>query len=281
MIPASKKPWMLSLILALSCLGMIFLILESVPHPLSFGVLDVGQGDALYLRTPQGKQVLIDTGGGPQILEALGQVMPFFDRTLDLLVITHPDKDHFGGAQDVLSHYEVGAVLLSGVANEDPAYLSLLQNIRTLNIPIVFPDHAHDIWLEHAVFLDVLYPFEGRSLLGQQIKNRNSASLVMRLMRADEPLILLTGDMEKDQEALLIQSGQDLSAPILKVGHHGSKTSSSPEFLKAVGAKTALISAGRDNSFGHPHAEVLERLIGLGIDIHSTAEEGTISFEWK
>jgi competence protein ComEC len=251
---------------------------------LVFSMLDVGQGDALYIRSPEGRQVLIDAGPGPQVLEQLGKVVPFFDKTIDLFFITHPHLDHFGGAQDVLSHYRVKALVITGVANGDPAYLSLLADARARGIPILFPDQAHDFQIGADTFLDVLFPFEGYSLIGQNVKNKNETSLVMRLLRREagvmHPLILLTGDAEKEEEELLLQSGQDLHADILKVGHHGGNTSSWPDFLKAVSAKTAVVSVGLVNKYGHPNPEAMKRLEEAGLDIHMTKDEGTISFEW-
>lgn len=235
-------------------------------------VLDVGQGDSTLLVSPSGQQILID--GGPDIttLEHLGKHMPFLDRTIELLVLTHPDKDHIVALPHVLRRYKVQRVLITAVHHNLGFYEAFLQALKDANIPVTIADPSLLIDMGDGLALDILWP---PSFVADTNSETNMTSIVLRAIYGEHE-ILLTGDAEKTAENFLLQSKQPLQADIIKIGHHGSKTSTSTGFLLAVNPDIALISSGRDNRYGHPHPAVVKRLRDMGIEVRTTAEEGTI-----
>ncbi len=245
-----------------------------VKTPTAFwAVLDVGQGDASLLHTANGYNILIDTGPDESVLTALDHVLPPFDRTIDLLFITHPHADHLSGALYVLDRYQVGGVVMSAVNYQSVQYNFLKKKIHEKGI-LLFEAKADQDWqIDSDTVFDVLFPFV--SLHDQVFKNVNNASVVMMLKTTREQ-ILLTGDMEEELELLLSRYyGDKLAAQGLKVGHHGSKTSSSELLLNLVKPKEIFISVGRNNSFHHPSTQTLARLQQLG-SVKRTDEVGTI-----
>ncbi|MDO8649444.1 MAG: MBL fold metallo-hydrolase [Candidatus Peregrinibacteria bacterium] len=239
-------------------------------------ILDVDQGDSIFIVSPTGKQILVDGGPNLTALEHLGRLMPALDRSLDLVVLTHPDLDHLVAIPEVVERYRIGGIVLTGIAVSNPRYQRLLTEIEERHIPVLLADPRADIDLGDGVLLDTVWPEAG--LLGRTVKAPNDTSVVMRLFTGSQS-ILLTGDIEKDAEEDILRSGVDIRSTILKVAHHGSKTSSSTGFLLAVNPDRAVISVGRDNSFGHPHPSVLERYRHFGIPVETTVEEGTIEIE--
>lgn len=270
-----RKPFYMILIL---CLGLSFFALIKLIHvPLSLTFLDIGQGDAILIQTPEYKNILIDSGKEGNLIIELDKKLHFFNRKIDLLVLTHPDRDHFEDMFDVLDNYPVKQFMTTGIVSQDPLYQALLKKIKEKQIPIILAKHDQDIQISNEAFLDILYPFSNQSLLGKEVKNKNNTSISILLRDGQKnPLALLTGDAEEAQEKELVMSGQDLQSPIYKLGHHGSKTSTSEIFLNAIQPQTVIVSAGKDNHFGHPHEEVMERVNNL--DIRRTDEEGSIRF---
>jgi competence protein ComEC len=234
--------------------------------------LDVGQGDAAFLQTPSGRQILIDCGPDTALLQGLGKRMSFFDRSIDLLILSHADLDHIGGCIDVLRRYFVGSVLFPEVDADVPRFREFIAMLTEQSIPILLADPARDLDLGDGVTLDVLWPTPEALA---EMDDRNDLSVVVKITHGSDS-ILFTGDIGEEAENALLVSGADVSARILKAGHHGSKTSSSTGFLLAVSPDLAIISAGKDNSFGHPHPSIIQRLQDMGAKTRSTAEEGTI-----
>ena len=246
-------------------------------------VLDIGQGDAIFVVTPDGRQMLIDGGPDAQsVMTALDPLLPPGDRSLDVVAATHLDSDHVGGLLGVLSRYRAGVVLQSQSAVESaaatlyPQWQAVLDNHKH---PSAIVRAGHDIALGRDVTLETLHPPTVGSLIGKH-HGSNDASTVMRL-NYGRVSFLLTGDIEADAERHLVATaGEKLRADVLKASHHGSRTSTTPEFLAAVNPRSAAVSAGRDNRFGHPHPDVMERLESrIGPDhVFLTARDGTVEY---
>ncbi len=266
-----KNLWLWALLAA--SLVVAAVAWQRTPQSLELHVLDVGQGDAVLLRTPEGQNILVDGGPGQAVLEELGQVLSPLERRLDLVILTHPHEDHVAGLVPVLQRFEVGEVMLSAPDYGNDSYEQFMQEIAEQKIPYSFADDDHDFILG-SLELDVLYPFE--PFTGDKIENVNNASPVIKA-KWGEVEILLTGDAEQEVEAALLASEIDVSADILKAGHHGSRSSSTLEFLEAVGAELMLISCGEDNDYGHPHEETLEKAADMGMQVRRTDLEGRIS----
>lgn len=223
--------------------------------------LNIGQGDSTFIKTPNNHQILVDGGPKNYILQELDVVMPFFDKTIDLVVVTHPHADHIDGLIEVLKRYEVNAVLITGVDYKSPSYDEFLKIVTEKNIQIYIAEKNEDFSFGN-VTLDVIYP--NKPLLGKKFQDLNNSSIVIKILYGGKK-ILMTGDMAFEEENLLIKTGLNLRADILKVGHHGSKTSSSRDFLNLVKPEIAIIQSGNGNSFGHPSKEALNRLKAAGV----------------
>jgi competence protein ComEC len=236
--------------------------------------LDIGQGDSVLIQTPHGRTVLIDGGPGTTLLERLGEETSFWQKSFDLLILTHPDLDHLEGLLEVIKRYEVEQVLMTGVNHSSALYQSWLETLVELNIPVTIASTGLDWMIDEDVYLDILGPQD--PVLFEDADNMNDTSVVLKLLYGETSL-LLTGDAEEEQEMDLLRSGFDLSADILKAGHHGSTTSNHPSLLQAVQAKQIIIQAGRENPFGHPHVETLLRYDERGVEWESTQERGTIT----
>ncbi len=243
--------------------------------------LDIGQGDAIFVVSPDGRQMLVDGGPDPEItLVAVSSLMPPGDRSLDVVAATHLDSDHVGGLLGVLNRYQVGTVLhgwgLSEGAALYPQWRAMLEG---RDHPSATLHAGHRVQVGREVSLEVLHP-PSDGLPGWVERNANNGSLVMRLDYG-RVSFLLTGDIEVEGERYLMSvAGDQLEADVLKVGHHGSRTSTTDTFLDQVDPRSAVISAGRDNRFGHPHADVMERLeSSIGAEhVFLTARDGTVEY---
>lgn len=229
--------------------------------------LDVGQGDAILIQTPSGDDVLIDGGPGRAVLRGLGEELAWHDRGIEMMILTHPDADHLFGLYDVLERYDVAHVL-TGAEPLPSGWGDAVERERAMT-RVVSAGLVLD--LGDGVTLEVISP------LGGADSSDNNASLVMRLVYG-EVSFLLTADIEAEAEEALITSGAVVQSTVLKVAHHGSKTSSTAAFLEAVAPSISVISAGANNQHGHPHAEVVDRLDDYG-PVLTTADSGSISIE--
>lgn len=236
--------------------------------------LDVGQGDAIFIQAPGGNQVLIDGGPNKAVLGELARVMPFYDRSIDMVIESHPDSDHIGGLPEVLNRYDVGMVMESGVNSDSAVYLETEKIINKKNIKKVLARRGIRINLDDGAFLDILFP--DRDPSGW---DTNDASIIAKLQYGGKSF-LFTGDSPQKVEKYLVSlGGKNLDSDVLKVGHHGSKTSSSEEFLGYISPEYVVISVGKDNRYGHPHQEILDRLAKFGVKILRTDESGTIKIK--
>jgi len=233
---------------------------------------DVGQGDAIFIETPQRYQILIDGGPDNVVLEKLGERMLFWDRTIDLVILTHPEYDHMAGLIEVLKTYEVKNILWTGIVRDTAEYGEWKRLIGEEDARLIIAQKSLRIHLDNS-YIDVLAPFE--NLEGQEMKDSNNTSIVTRLVFGEKSF-LFAGDIEKSMEKKLIESGAEIDSDVLKVAHHGSKTSSIPEFVEKVSPEVAVISVGKENKYGHPHEETLDTLGKYGIDILRTDLNGDI-----
>lgn len=266
----------------LACVGILaaanFFIWYAVSaeerNALTVAFMDIGQGDAIYIESPTHTQVILDGGPDGTILSRLGELMPFYDRSIDMLIVSNPDKDHFAGFIDVLKHYSVGEVLEPGTVSQTETYKIFERAVKEKHIPDTLARRGMDIDLGGGAHLNILFPDRDVSGL-----STNEGSIVAKLVYGDTS-VLLTGDAPQNIEKYLVAlDGKDLDADILKVGHHGSRTSTSPELLAAVTPVYAVISAGENNKYGHPHKEVITLLDKLHVPTLITFKEGTIVFE--
>ena len=229
---------------------------------------DVGQGDSALLMLPKRTQILIDGGPDQKVLAGLSRALPFFDRHIELVILTHPQLDHFGGLIEVLERYSVGVVLLNGREGTAAAYQDFLRALRERNVPTRVVREGEEIRLGNAL-LSILNPDE----ISLQAEGLNDAGIVV-MVSLGGVRALFTGDISAKTEKELAEQ-YELRADILKVPHHGSKYSSSDIFLDAVGPKIALIGVGK-NSYGHPTREALARLASHGSQIFRTDLNGML-----
>lgn len=241
---------------------------------LTVAFLDVGQGDAIFIESPTGKQIILDGGPDGSVLSRIGALMPFYDRSIDMLIVSNPDKDHFAGFIDVLKNYQVGEIMEPGTVSQTATYHVFENMVREKNVPDVLARRGMVIDLGGGAHLDILFP--DRDVSGVSI---NEGSIVVKLTYGNTSF-LLEGDAPKNIENYLVGlDGKNLDVDVLKLGHHGSKTSSGDTLLSVTSPKYAIISAGLHNKYGHPHKEVLERLAKYNIPALGTYKDGTIVFE--
>src|SRR3990167_9970269 len=265
---------------------------------LTVAFLNIGQGDAIFIEAPSGNQLLIDGGPGKSVLRELSKVMPFYDRSIDVVLATHADQDHIGGLPDVLQNYKVDIFMETGVPSESSSYKELekiveeksqrvpLGNFKGEPLKKILVRRGMVVDLGDGVVLQILFP--DRDPAGMET---NTSSIIARLVYGENEF-LFTGDSPKSIENYLVSlesQGETLGnsqgltlgleSDVLKSGHHGSKTSTSPEFVTAVSPEYVVISAGKDNRYGHPHQEVLDILNSAQAKILRTDQDGRIVFE--
>lgn len=265
--------------LALFTLGLLFftiwifyLNLKDSKHLLTFAMLDIGQGDALFIESPTGTQILVDAGPPRKIMGELARVMSPFDRTIDAIIITNPDADHIAGFEEVLKNYKVGQVFEPGTLNGSKTYQNLKEEISRQNIRDTLARRGMRLNIGEGAYIDILFP--DRDVVDW---TSNDGSIVARLSYGATS-VMLTGDATKETEKIILSENQsdDLRSSILKVGHHGSHTSTSEDFVRVVAPRYALISLGKNNKYGHPHQETLETLSRLGVQTFRTDLLGSI-----
>jgi beta-lactamase superfamily II metal-dependent hydrolase len=268
------------------------LLTERKPDELAVVFLDVGQGDAIFLRTPTGENILVDSGEGSnpdnKFARSVGSaqelILPFFRQNrieeLDYFITTHPHSDHIGSSYEVIQNTSIEEVWAAGYNHPSRSKKDMLKAIEskqsTSELPFKVPEGAGGT-LQDGMKLDLGTGTRGWLLRTKpDAENTNEASLVL-LFYYGETGILLTGDAEHSGEKELIKKwGKQLDVEILKAGHHGSRSSSIPPFVETVQPDHSIMMVGHYNSFGHPSDEVLSRLKRAGSAIHRTDEDGTI-----
>ncbi|MCX6724156.1 MAG: ComEC/Rec2 family competence protein [Candidatus Staskawiczbacteria bacterium] len=270
------------------CWQEVFVL--SGPRYLQVDFFDVGQGDSAFIRTPEGHNILIDGGPDQSVLARLNTVLPFWDKSLDLVILTHPEKDHMQGLLDVLQRYQVDYFLWTGVIKNDAENKKLADILKRLEsstqnsmlaalspekIKVITAVAGQEIKAGN-VLIDTLYPLEDVS--GKELKNTSNDTCVVSRLIYGKISFLFTGDISSTAEKDLVSDGFNLQSDVLKVAHHGSKYSTSDIFLAAVEPKMAVISVGAKNTYGHPTPETLQRLEKFGIKIFRTDKDGDVNF---
>ncbi len=269
-----KKRFLPLCVLTLILLNIFLFQLDwqSSQHKLTFAMLDIGQGDALFIESPTGTQILFDGGPPKKILGQLQRVMPVFDKSIDAVVITNPDADHIGGFLDVLKDYKVDKVFEPGTFNKSKTYQDLETEIKKQNIPDILAKKGMHLDIGGGVVIDILFPDRDVSSWAS-----NDGSIVARLSYG-KTSIMLTGDATKLSESIILSENSvaSLQSSVLKVGHHGSRGSSSSQFVQAVSPEYAMVSVGKNNKYGHPHQETLDTLNQFDAKIFRTDIIGAI-----
>lgn len=265
--------WILGVLCAVVVLIWYAVAAEDRAGKLTVAFLDVGQGDAIFIESPTGTQVLIDGGPDRSVLRQLGSMMPFYDRTIDMLIVSNPDKDHFAGFLDVLRSYKVAAVMEPGTIGASAEYQVFGDEVVREQARTLLARRGQVIDLGGGATLEILFP--DRDIAGV---DTNTGSVVAKLTYGNTSF-LLTGDTTSSVEEYVAQlDGKQLDVDVLKVGHHGSRTSTSDALVGLASPAYAVISAGKNNRYGHPHQEVLDRLARFGVETLRTDLRGTIVF---
>ena len=238
--------------------------------------LDVGQGDSILI-SQGSQQVLIDGGkDGKVLLEKLGKYVPFWDRNIELVIESHPDSDHIGGLVDLFNAYKIDNVMKTRMQSDSQTFKTLDDTIKNAKSNVIEARSGEKLIFASGAEAEVVFPFD--SIADVNNSDTNAASVVVRLSTGSSTF-LFTGDLPIPQEEEIVGKNINVQADILKVGHHGSKYSSGNDFLDAVNPVNGIISVGKDNVYGHPNAEALQRLLAHKINIFRTDEMGDIEYD--
>lgn len=264
---------LLGFLISLAILIIINVIPLLSPQVLRVSFLDIGQGDAIWIQAPNGRELLVDSGPDQSIIDRLGEKKNFFDRTIDMILATHSDADHIGGFPYVLDRFKINTVIESEISSPTLIDRTFGQKIINEHSNKLTARTGERIILDpkHGVVVDILFPDQNPT--GWET---NEASIVVKVSYGDTSF-LLTGDSPSDVEDFLVKTyDTQLHVDVLKLGHHGSKTSSSDTFLQTVRPTTVIVSAGLGNKYGHPAPEVIERVESINAQILETSQLGTI-----
>ncbi len=275
-----RRVILILIFLWLCLMGMIFYLKFFSNNDFSVNFLNVGQGDATLIHFDNGIRMLIDCGPDRKILFKLGQYLPFYDRTIDYLLITHYDNDHYGGCVDVLRRYNVKNIIDNGATKPDDRYWAAWNKYRTNErADSIVIDRANSLIIASST-LNFFSPDKKLNLSSKETDSNNSS--IVFLLSHHDSRFLFVGDAELPLENALVNqycavssTCPALHADYLKIGHHGSDSSSGDMFLSAVSPSVAVISVGK-NTFGHPSLRVLRRLERMGIDVWRTDQKDDI-----
>jgi competence protein ComEC len=271
------KKWAISPLLIATILVCVA-FLNMPDDKLHVSILDVGQGDAILIQTPNRQDILIDGGPSPQAIGLeLGRKLPFWDRTIDLVILTQPQADHVAGLIEVLQKYKVQQVIEPGIAYSSATYKQWLKSVSDNEIKYETGHAGQEVNLGSGIKIEVLHP--PSPLLQDTSDDIDNNGMVLRLSW-NKVSFLFTADIGHEAEWYLIAQRAKLKSTVLKVAHHGSQTSTSPQFLAVVNPEVTAISVGASNRFGLPNSEVLDRLTErVGSDkVYLTSTHGTIEF---
>jgi competence protein ComEC len=234
-------------------------------------ILDVGQGDAILLQTVDKKYVLIDGGPTNNLIDVMADFMPFWQKHIDLVIATHGDSDHIGGLVELADRYEIDKFMYNGESKDTLIYKELLQNMTSKKVDMFVASAGQAIMLGCCSEINILWPDR------TQVEDSNDRSVSI-IFKYDNFEAYLAGDLSSKYEEIITN---DLTSEIevMKLSHHGSRTSTSTKVLNNISPDVALISSGKDNKFGHPHKEVVNLLNKNNIVQFRTDLYGTVSIE--
>jgi competence protein ComEC len=236
--------------------------------------LNVGQGDSILIRTPDHKYLLVDAGPDEQVISELGKVMPFWKKKIDYMILTHPDADHVGGMIDVIKNYKIDNLIYTGYPTETSVYQEFLKLVTLKQINQIKLGSTIDFYAGCCVVVDMLWPDINNI---SEIEETNNASQAF-ILRFKEFRAYFGGDMDSNYEDIVARRNSE-NIDLLKIGHHGSKYSTSEFFLKTLDPEVAVIEAGKDNTYGHPHKEVISRLKNAEIEVFINYEYEKLYFK--
>lgn len=231
--------------------------------------IDVGQGDGILIQTPMGKNIMIDTGTTESRHRVVLYLKNLGIKKIDILVGTHPHWDHIGGMADIINMFQIGKVYMPKVTNTTKTFIGTIIAIKNKGLTITTPVAGTYVDVEPDIKLQILAPCSA------SYERLNNYSIVLKLTYGRKSF-LFAGDAETLSEREMISKGYNLSADVLKIGHHGSRTSTSSAFLKAVNPKYAVISVWKYNTFGLPSRNIMNKLKSAGVTVYRTDESGTI-----
>ena len=243
----------------------------STPSQVKLFFFDVGQGDSSLIIAPSGDDILVDGGPDNKVVQKLGQYLPYSDRRIEHVVLTHPHADHVDGLVEVLERYEVGEVIMTGVSHASADYREFLRLVREKGIPVLIIDKPQELMIG-GLSLGFLEP--DKPYADAKPDNLNNSSIVFQLKFVSTTALFM-GDFENEEE-LLLQSRIRLASDVLKVGHHGSQNANDEGFINFASPKFAIISVGKDNRFGHPNYRTVHYLREIGSEIFRTDEAGDV-----
>jgi len=271
----NRTQYYLRFVLLVLVVVTVVIVIKTFPRQQSLEIvfLDVGQGDATLITTPGGRQILIDGGKYRNIGTGLSSYMSVFDRSIDVIVATHPDTDHTGGLVAVVDEYTVDAFYHPALVQGASAARELSARVEKKQITSENLSAGDIVELEPGIILEVLSP--PPTIVSNE---PNEHSLVFRLVYGDISVMLMADASVYNEFDILNFFPEKIEADVLKIGHHGSRTSTAENFVDAVNPDYAVISAGCDNNFGHPHASVMETLFSQQIEIFDTCTDGDVVF---
>jgi len=247
--------------------------LPDLPY-LSVSFLDIGQGDSIFIETPDRVQILIDGGPDGTVIRELAKLMSPYDRTIDMVIATHADKDHIAGLIDVMERYEVGVIVMTENAHDTGVANVYRQMVAKEGAEVIYARAGQTWQLGASTTMHVYSP------AGDPTEWESNASSIVTQIVYGDVAFMLTGDAPLATEDFMVrQYGERLQSNVLKLGHHGSRTSTSELFVTTVAPQYAVVSAGRNNRFGHPHPEPITNVSRAGALVFNTAERGTLTFQ--
>jgi len=247
----------------------------------SVNFFNIDLWDAILIKTPYNKKIIIDWWNWDQFASKLSKKLWFFERKIDLIILSHSDLDHVWWLVEIISNYEIWEIWIWEVSHISSDFQQFLNIIKEKNIPYKFVNENSDIFFDKNLFIDVLYPFENFEVPEKVLKNNNNNSIVLRIeIWKEKKSILFTWDNEKWVEEFLIQRVSNLKSDIIKSPHHWSKSSSWTWFLKIINPELVIFTAKKENKFNHPHKEIVERYEELWIKTRQTWLENWIELRF-